>query len=408
MKQLAKLTAIVLTTLIALATLWYLRSAVLVFVLGLVLAAALQPIPEKLVAHGWRLTWAIAVTYVGTVALFGLLLFLIVSPLVDDVQSLGAHLTESYDQLRSPAVEKGRFLRSIAQVLPPRESIEPSLTHGSSANVVRFVLGLSAGLIGLGINFVMALVLSIYWNYDRVHFERLWLSLLSVERRGKAREVWRQIESEIGAYLRSESIQGIAAGMLLYAGAVLFNQPYPMLLACIGAVAWLVPWLGGVITLLSVIALWLPSLILGTVPNLWLSIAPMSICTLVVLSLLEFVLEPRIFDRRRYNPLLIVLVSIGLADVIGFGGFLVGPPLAAAIQIIVSRLFLVSTVKERERQAQVTVPLAERLSHLQATIAGLPDAPPKVASLVIRLASILDDAEHVSPDVVVGAPAPRA
>ncbi|MGE3317154.1 MAG: AI-2E family transporter [Planctomycetaceae bacterium] len=407
MKQLAKTTAIVLTTLVALVLLWYLRTAVVVFLLALALAAALQPIADGLVARGLKRSAALGLTYFAAIGLTISLVVASMSPLFDDVERIGTDLTETYNFLTSPAAEQNRFLLPIARILPEPETVEQSLDEGPDSSTIRMLLGFSAGVIGIGVNLAMAIVLSVYWNSDRVHFERLWLSLLSVERRSAAREVWRQINSEIGAYLRSEFVQAVAAGILLYVGARFFDQPYPMLLAAIGAVAWMIPWLGGLITLLAVIVLWIPSVILGTAPSLWMTVAPMAFYTVALLSFLEFGLEPKLFDRRRYNPLLIVLISVGLADVIGFGGFLIGPPLASAIQIAVSRITLAAASAERAKLTQPTVPLADRLAHLEETIAGLPEATPQVASLVHRLNTLLHDAKHVTPAVVVGAPPER-
>lgn len=406
MKQLAKLTATAVVTLLLLALLWHLRGAVLVFLLGLALAAALRPFAQRLIESGWKLGAALAATYLGAVGLFVLLVISIAGPLADDVERFGGHLHEAYDVATSPTVEKSKFLRAVAQMLPPRSTLD-SFGRNPDAQTIRTALGFSAGLIGFVINAAIALVLSIYWNYDRVYFERLWLSLLSVERRTAARDLWRQIETEIGSYLRSEFVQAILAGILLYASAMLFSQPYPMFLAFMAAVAWLVPWLGGLFTLLWVVALWIPSAILGSAPNLWMTVAPMALSTIAVLSVLEFVIEPRLFDRRRYNPLLIVLISIGLADVIGLGGFLIGPPVASVIQIVASHLFLTSAVNERKQELEQPAPLGLRLSQLQAAIGEMPETPPNVVSLVDRLAVLLNEAKNLSPQSVTEMPAPR-
>ncbi len=61
----------------------------------------------------------------------------------------------------------------------------------------------------------IAVVVSIYWISDRLHFERLLLSLLPATHRTRARAMWRTLEAGVGAYLRSELVQGVLAAMLL-------------------------------------------------------------------------------------------------------------------------------------------------------------------------------------------------
>ena len=43
-------------------------------------------------------------------------------------------------------------------------------------------------------------------------------------------------------------------------------------------------------------------------------------------------MEPRLFNRRRYNSLFIVLAVIALAETFGILGLLLGPMVAVAIQ----------------------------------------------------------------------------
>ena len=56
--------------------------------------------------------------------------------------------------------------------------------------------------------------------------------------------------------------------------------------------------------------------------------------TLLVLMLLEWLVEPRLFRRKRYNPILLVLVAVGMVDWLGFLGLLIAPPVAATVQIL--------------------------------------------------------------------------
>jgi predicted PurR-regulated permease PerM len=252
------------------------------------------------------------------------------------------------------------------------------------------------GLINAVINLVFVLVLSIYWNVDRVRFERLWLSLLPVEQRRRVRDAWHDIETEIGAYLRSEAIQAVTAGILLYLGLRFFEQPYPAIVAFVAAAAWLIPWLGAPFTVCAVLVSWVPATISGVSPNLWSTAVPAALYTLCVLMFLEFVIEPRLFDRRRFNSLLVVLVTIGSADLLGILGFVLGPPLAAAIQIVAEhftglRLPAAERVSEPE-----PLPLRDRIAHLQLTLSEIPSPRPEVLSLVNRLGDLLEQSERVA------------
>ena len=95
-----------------------------------------------------------------------------------------------------------------------------------------------------------AIILSIYWTIDRLHFERLRQSLLPVNSRVRWRRISREIEDDLGRYIRSEAVQALLAGITLYIGYSLLGMPLLTLLAVFGAISWLIPWLGAGIALI--------------------------------------------------------------------------------------------------------------------------------------------------------------
>ena len=120
------------------------------------------------------------------------------------------------------------------------------------------MLGITLGAFDLLGQLMIVLVLSVYWSADQEHFKRLWLSLLPFERRARARLIWQTLESGLGAYLRSQVIQTVLAVILLGIGYQVLGLQYPVALALIGAIGWLIPWVG---VLLAVI----PAAVGGTV-----------------------------------------------------------------------------------------------------------------------------------------------
>jgi len=67
-------------------------------------------------------------------------------------------------------------------------------------------MGVAASAVNLLIFSFAALSLAYYWLIEAAHFERLWLSLLPVGTRVRAREIWRNAEGAVGAYIRSTVI----------------------------------------------------------------------------------------------------------------------------------------------------------------------------------------------------------
>jgi predicted PurR-regulated permease PerM len=239
---------------------------------------------------------------------------------------------------------------------------------------------------------IIVVALSVYWNMSRIYTERLWLSLLPLEKRAAARDIWHAIENEVGAYIRSELVQSIIAGFILGFGYWLIGFRYPTMLAVIAAVCWLVPWVGVLMIVAAVVVLALPTFALEGQAAGMLTGGLTLLLTLGVFIVMEVVVEPRFFNRRRYNSLLTVLAVILLADTWGIFGLLLGPLLAVAIQVLGEQLL---RARAAAASAATTAPgagIGERMASLRALLAAREEPPPELLSLVNRLEALVEEA----------------
>ncbi len=154
----------------------------------------------------------------------------------------------------------------------------------------------------------------------------------------------------------------------------------------LGALAWLIPWFGALIAMI-------PPFLVGLSTNPALGIIA-ALYTLLVLVVQEYVIEPRIFRRKSYSSVVLVLVILMLTEAFGLIGLLLAPLLSATIQNIFKYLIQppipvdasgrtiwhphiqTATLKKRLEQAKETlndydptlslniVSLVDRLDHL--------------------------------------------
>ncbi|HWA96919.1 MAG TPA: AI-2E family transporter [Pirellulales bacterium] len=390
MSRLALHTAIVLSIGCGVLLLWQLRYPVMLFALSLAMAAVLRPLIERLMARGWPKSLAVVVMYGQLVAAIVLLLAIALQPLLAETQRFGDTMMLAYERVAHGWPDRGGWREVIANQLPPPAELYESLVGQHGAQWLQVALGMTFSLFSNLVDLVVVMVMSIYWSLDRDHFERLWLSILPARRRIETRDVWRSLEFEAGDYLRSEIVQSTVAGILLWCGLTLFAYPWPVLVAIIGAVAWLVPWAGMLIAAAAVAVLALPRLVLvGWSPNSAWFFGSIAYTVLVLLALEVFV-EPRVFGRRRYSSLLIAMVMVGLADVLGIVGLMLGPPLAAALQIIGTRLLRKRVMGEATK---VESDLNEKVATLANELAEAERPAPELASMVDRLQDLVNEAQ---------------
>jgi predicted PurR-regulated permease PerM len=333
MIRIIRYAVVVITTLAVLLLLWQFAGAIVLFVLSLAVAALLRPLISSLTSKRMSKRLALGVVY-SIVTLLLVSFFLLVGPLLlQDLQNLTNDLVSNYDRVKSEwSDNRSLFQRTLAEQLPPSIELFQALT--SMEGGIPLLTGVFAVaqnfFSGLG-NLSIVLILSLYWSADQLRFQRLGLSLLPDDYHPKALQVWRSVETRVGAYLRGELAQSILTGLIVWLGYAAMGIRYAVLLALWVAVVRLIPWFGALIAVIPALFIGIgTSSIVGLLAALY---------TVFILLFAKLVIEPRFFRRERYSALLIVLFVIALASAFGFIGVILAPPLAVAIQIMFQQLY---------------------------------------------------------------------
>ncbi|HJW90226.1 MAG TPA: AI-2E family transporter [Anaerolineales bacterium] len=384
-KQLVGFGTAVMTTLLALVVLWQFRIVVVYVLISLALAAALRPLANRLVGRGFVMPVAWILLYLVALGSFIFLLFLTGKTAIIEIQQL-AQTVSVQDEWRLPVwLEGSSFQQALVVRLPPPSKLFEAVTGDQGQLVLPAILGFTQGITSVVSGIFIILFLSIYWSINQIHFERLWLSLLPSGQRKQARGIWRTVEPDLGAYIRSQVIHSLLAGLLLGLGYWLLGFPYPALLALTGALACLIPVVGAALAVI-------PVLLLGLLNSVQLGLIA-ALYTLVVFIALGVWVKPRLFKRRWDNPILTVVLLIALADAFGLIGLIVAPPVSVVCQILWSRL--VSRRAVTGATAQVS-DLKERQARVWDIINSM-DEPhlPLVTSSMERLTLLIEKAEPI-------------
>lgn len=372
----------VMVTTLGLLLLWQFRVVVVYVLFSLALAAAVRPLVKRLSGRSRPARLGLSLLYLLVVLAFGLLLILSIDAAVSELQQLGNQLAVQGEWRQPEWLAGTSFQQMWDERVPGPSALFDAVVGDQGQLILPTLLGYTQGIVSLISAALVILFLSVYWSIDQVHFERLWLSLLPAGRRAQVRDIWRTVEPEIGAYIRNEAIQSLLAGLLLALGYWLLGSPYAVVLALVGAAALLIPMVGSVLVVVM-------ALVVGLLTSVELSLSA-ALFTVAVLVALKRWVEPRLFKREHYNPILTVVILIALADAFGFLGIIVAPPLSATCQILWSRLVSQRTVSGAAAQIS---DLKEREAQLWATIKEMDEPPPLVTSSLGRLTSLLERAE---------------
>jgi len=391
MKHLALITITIFATVATVLILWQFLSIVLLFVASLALAATIREPIEFLVRH--RVPKNLALILVLLISAMIIVIFFAATGyvLAERLPMAIRDFSTEYAAKRQAWAAGTTMQHALAQRLPPVERLTDLFVGSDATNLMNMALGITTNIANGLAQLVLVIFLSIEWASAHLWFERLWLSLVPPERRAQARQLWYTIESGVGAYLRSELIQSLLSGFILTAGFWVMGVKYPILLAWMGALLWLIPLVGGVIALIPALLIgWLGGPILAILAALYM---------LIVFGIMEFVVEPRLDKRRRAGSILGLVVAIAMIDALGLVGLLVAPPLTVAIQILLDAWLrpappvVASTVVDAETKLKT---LQTRFGEVQTALGQLEEPlPPHTANLYERFTELVTQVDQL-------------
>jgi putative permease len=393
MKQLAQTTVAIMATLAMLVFLWWFRGVLLLLLVAITIATLVAPGIRRLNRRGLPRLLAIGVVYGALFVAAVAVLWMISGSLLTEWEQIARDVDGAHRHIRTHWTEGGTAQQYVAELLPPAEDLPQPMAPADGGAAVRGLVGIGGDLFRLSIAAFLTIVVSIYWSIDYWRIERLWLLLLPLDHRVRARRIWHQIQTEVGIYMRSELLQALIAGIVLGIAFWWSEFPYPVTLAAVISLTWLVPWLGPV---LAVAAVWTASLLnfSGFTPVAMLARGVIgSGFALLLFVFLAFFVEPRIARHRRYSSLMMMLVTVVLLDWIGVAALFLGAPVAITLQILLGRLLFRSAADQPVHEPYDTAALRQRLDVVVQQLGRLDD-PQAVAlsNVAQRLDQLLSDA----------------
>jgi predicted PurR-regulated permease PerM len=384
-KQLVRFGLAVMTAFLVIAVLWQFRTVLAYLVASVVLAAAMRPMINHLAGRRFAVVGIWILVYLAALGGFVVLLLFSIDAAISEIQLLAQRVAIQDTWMLPTWLEGSAFQRSLMARIPPPTKLFEAITGQDGELILPVIFGFMQDITKFVTGIFVILILSIYWSINQDHFERLWLSLLPSDQRKQVRGIWRTIEPETGAYIRSQVIHSVLAGLLFGLGFWLIGSPYPAFLALVGAIACLIPLVGSVLALTSILSV-------SLLTSVQLSVF-MIIYTLAILIALRIWVKPRLFNRQRNNEVLTLVLLVGLADAFGLLGLIVAPPLSAVCQIVWNR-----AVRHREDPgaADQISDLKERQIRLWDTLNTMEmPPPPLVISSMEQLAELTAKAEPV-------------
>lgn len=299
------------------------RSTLIVLAISALLAVGLDPVVQILTRRRLRRGVAVAVTYLGLLALIIGALYAIIPPIVRQVAALVTTLPQRLDRLQNdPTI---RALDEKFGLIGRAKNFIDSIGPGAASGVFTAA--------GVAIDLLIVLVLTLYFLAGLPRITAAAYRLAPRSARVRVRSIGDKIIKQMGGYLGGATIIAIQAGLVAGVFAWIVGLPYPLAIGAGALVLDFVPVVGPVVIGVSMVLLgFSQSLVIGVVAGAFY----------VGQHLFEtYWLYPRIMRRTVHISTAAVIVAIVVgAALLGVVGAVLAVPVAAAGQLIVREVLL--------------------------------------------------------------------
>ena len=257
------------------------------------------------------------------------LAFVVLPAAIDQGQKIIAALPPFFEQAKAWAgdLRPAALSRSVTALIDSAADILKPPPPPAPDQVVE--VGTAAA--EAAASFVTLLVIVFFWLVEHARIQRYTLAYVPMERRAGARDAWNEIETRLGLWVRGQltlmAAMGIATGTIY----TILGLPGSLLLGLIAAITEAIPIVGPLLGAIPAV------LVAATVsPQLAVAVAVIYI----VLQFLEgSVLVPIVMRNTiGISPLLVLLSLLIGSAVAGLLGAFLSVPIAASIEIVLSRL----------------------------------------------------------------------
>jgi predicted PurR-regulated permease PerM len=336
---------IFLTLALVLAAIYVLRSVLLPFVVGIVVAYFLDPLVNKICGSG-KISRTVATVIVMSLFLLILLPLLIllggsiISQLSDFIANLPQHISQFGTKLTTVTQRLQTYFPALAF-----ENIEASLRE-NFGDSLKPALKVARGIISNGFAFVNVIslllispVVAFYMLRDWPEFTEKLFNLVPQKHQPLVMDGVNQVNRIISGYLRGQCLVCLSLGCFYAFGLWLVNLKLGVLVGFLAGLISFIPYVGSISGFLIAIVLVVTQY--GTLPKLLAVIAVFAVGQFLEGN----VLTPKLVgENLGLHPVWVMFALLSGGVLLGFLGMIIAVPVAACIGVFLR--YLINSYKQ--------------------------------------------------------------
>lgn len=310
---------------------WLVRHTTHIFVVlfvAILLATSVSAAANRLERFRIKRNVAILIVYVAVILVLAGVIALLVPLISNEIRTLRGNVPD-YEQRLNDLLARLPQHNGQPWRVNDLFSKVGEAASGAIGEVGRGVRQFGSTLVTLLLIFVMA-----YFLVADVRFaQRVVTRFMPPATRGRAIQIMERIGTSLGFWVRAQLLLALFFGVAFGIGLLILRVPYAFTLGVLGAVLEIIPYIGGLVTIVFAV------LVAATTGKLWLIIAVVVWYTIVV-NLEAHVVAPKLVGEIvGLHPLVVVLALFLGAEVLGILGALLAVPIAVIVQTLLDEFW---------------------------------------------------------------------
>jgi len=310
--------------------LYLIRHTLAILFIAILLSSAIDPWLVWLNKKKIPRTLGVLLIYTVGLAFLGLIIYLIIPPIILQVEDLKNNFPFYLDKIFSGF----SALRNYAEQHGILDNIKQGLSSSKFnwQNTAGGLFSTVYGIFGGIFSFVLVMVITFYMASEEHAMKKIIWSIAPIEHQPYILKLLNRMQLKIGLWLRGQLILSLIIFSLAFLGLSILGVKYALVLALIAGLTEFVPYLGPMI---------------AAVPAIFLAFAQSPMLALFVLGLFYVIhlvesniIMPKLMQRVvGLNPIVIIIVLLVGFQLAGIFGAILSIPLATLVSEFLKDFF---------------------------------------------------------------------
>lgn len=302
---------------LALWFLWLIRDIILLLLISLILASAMEPLVDYLHAKKVPRALSLVMVYLIFLGAAGLVIYLIIPPVVEQAKILQANLPQYSQALQTQFGD-----------LNVKGFLENLMSGFSGGNVVQSTFGVFNG----ALNAIAVIVISFYLVAEEKGMKTFVSLIIPRQHHEFTLNLIIKIQRKMGGWVLGQIIISFGIFLFTYIGLSILHVQYALILALVSGLFEIVPYIG---PFLSAI----PAMFIGFIQHPSLAIW-VAVLYLLVHEIEGYVLVPKIMEKTTDTSPLLTMVALMVGyELAGIIGLIISVPVATALTVLIGELW---------------------------------------------------------------------